>query len=96
MAQQGAEQAIAGADGAYGTIPPALLARAGLQVDDRLVAIGGEPVAKRPLAEWRQRLRELPAGTKITIEYARERGGQTTTLTLLDRIPGNAEPSREP
>ena len=37
-------------------------ARAGLRVDDRIVAIGGEAVAKRSLAQWRQLLRESPVG----------------------------------
>lgn len=62
-------------------------ARAGLRVDDRLVAIGGEPITKRTLPEWRQRLRELPVGTRLMFEY--QRGGKRThaELVLADRIP---------
>jgi len=65
-------------------------ARAGLRVDDRVLAIGAAEVAQRTLAEWRRELRELPAGTKIAIAY--RRGGQQgrADLVLADRIPAAA------
>lgn len=65
--------------------------RAGLAVDDRLIAIGGEPVAARTLPEWRERLRELPAGTRLTVEYRRAGGTGHTDLVLADRIAPRRE-----
>lgn len=61
-------------------------ASAGLKVGDRVVAIDGEPVTKRALPDWRQRLREQPAGTNVAIEFMRGRSAQKAELTLADRI----------
>lgn len=61
-------------------------ARAGLRVDDRITAIGGDKVPARGLPEWRQRLRELPAGTKLAIDYRRAGKDARTDLVLADRI----------
>lgn len=66
--------------------------RAGLKTGDRLVAIDGEKIASRRLPEWRQRLRHLPVGTKLAIEYLREGHAQMTTLRLTDRIPARWKP----
>lgn len=67
-------------------------ARAGLRVDDRIVAIGGELVAKRSLAQWRQLLRESPAGTRIALEYRRGNEEEAADVILADRIPIAARP----
>ncbi len=61
-------------------------AKAGLRVDDRLTHIGGEPVGARSLPDWRARLRELPAGSRIQMDYARAGKSQRATLVLEDRI----------
>jgi len=61
-------------------------ARAGLQVDDRLTMIGGEQIAAHSLADWRARLCELPAGTRLVIEYQRAGRHGRTELVLADRI----------
>ncbi|GAA0711218.1 aspartyl protease family protein [Dokdonella soli] len=63
--------------------------RAGLRKDDRIVAIGDEGIEKRGLPEWRQRLRELPVGAKLTIRYLRAgKAGKAgkAELVLADRI----------
>ena len=61
-------------------------ARAGIKVDDRVVAIGGERIAMRALPEWRQRLRELPVGTKLAVDYLRAGKRAHAELVLADRI----------
>ncbi|WP_114693274.1 aspartyl protease family protein [Mizugakiibacter sediminis] len=67
--------------------PQSAAARAGLRADDRLLAIDGVAVATRTLAAWRQRLRELPAGTRLAVRYARDGRAAELTLTLADQIP---------
>jgi hypothetical protein len=67
--------------------PDSAAARAGLQVDDRIVSIDGEGIAKRGLSEWRQRLRELPAGTKLALRVLRHGKTVNAELVLADRIP---------
>ena len=62
--------------------------RAGLRVDDRIERIAAEPVSSRPLAEWRARLRDLPAGTRLTLSLA---GGKSVGLVLADAIPPRAD-----
>lgn len=62
-------------------------ARAQLRNDDRITAIDGEAVAKRSLSEWRQRLRELPAGTRLAVDYRRGDRPTRAELVLADRIP---------
>lgn len=64
-------------------------AKAGLRVDDRLTAIGGEKVAARTLTDWRARLRELPAGTRLEVEYRRAGTSGRAELVLADRIAPN-------
>jgi hypothetical protein len=60
--------------------------RAGLREDDRITAIGGEKIAARGLPEWRQRLRELPPGTRLAIDYRRAGKPASTELVLANRI----------
>jgi len=67
-------------------------ARAGLHVGDRITAIGGEQVGARPLPEWRQRLRELPAGTRLVLAYGRADKIAKAELVLADRIAGHWKP----
>lgn len=62
-------------------------AAAGLAVGDRITAIGGEPVGRRSLDAWRQRLRELPAGTRLRVDYRRGGRAATLELVLADRVP---------
>lgn len=61
-------------------------AKAGLQVEDRITRIGGEDIAAHGLSDWRARLRELPAGTRLEVEYQRADKPRRTTLVLADRI----------
>jgi membrane-associated protease RseP (regulator of RpoE activity) len=61
--------------------------KAGLRANDRILAIDGAPVASRSLAEWRQRLRELPVATRLRIERQRDGKTQTVEVALADRIP---------
>jgi hypothetical protein len=65
-------------------------ARAGLAADDRIVSIDGEAVAERTLEQWRLRLRELPAGTRLAIAYERSGTPAKATLVLADRIPAKS------
>lgn len=74
--------------------PDSAALRAGLKVDDRVVAIGGEKVAAHRLPEWRERLRVLPAGTKLAIDYLRDGRAGKATLVLADRIPERAALSK--
>jgi len=62
-------------------------ARAGLRNDDLISTIGGEAVAKRTLGEWRERLRDSPAGAKLAIDYRRDGKAAHAELVLADRIP---------
>jgi hypothetical protein len=62
-------------------------AHAGMHVDDRVFAIGGEKIAAHGLPEWRQRLRDLPAGTKLALDYVRDGKSAHAELVLADRIP---------
>jgi hypothetical protein len=62
-------------------------ARAGLHADDRVTAIGGEKIAAHTLPEWRRRLRELPIGTRLAIDYTRAAKAAHAELVLADRIP---------
>ena len=64
--------------------------RAGMKVGDRIVSIGGEKIAARRLPEWRERLRVLPVGTKLAIDYLRDGRAAKATLVLADRIPAVA------
>jgi predicted aspartyl protease len=67
--------------------PESAAARAGMQAGDRITAIDDERIAKRGLGEWRQRLRELPVGTKLAVDYRRDDASARTELVLADRIP---------
>jgi len=63
--------------------------RAGLKLGDRIVSIGGDKIAARRLPEWRERLRTLPAGTKLAIDYLRDGHAAKAMLVLADRIPSH-------
>jgi len=64
--------------------------KAGMQLNDRVLAIGGEAIGKRSLADWRERLRVLPVGTHVAIRFVRDGKEQTADLVLADRIPDKA------
>lgn len=61
--------------------------RAKLRQDDRIVSIGDKPVADRSLSQWRDMLRELPAGTRVAVGYLRHGRRADAELVLADRIP---------
>jgi len=61
--------------------------RAGLHVDDRIQSIDGAPISTKSLADWRRQLRELPVGTRMTVEFERGNKSSDATLILADRIP---------
>jgi hypothetical protein len=65
--------------------------RAGMCVNDRISAIGGVGISAKPLAEWRQQLRELPVGTKLAVRFQRDGKDGDATLALTDRIPAAAK-----
>jgi hypothetical protein len=67
-------------------------ARAGLKVDDRIVALNGEPVAKRALADWRTFLATQAVGTKVPVRFTRNGKEETAELSLADRIAPRLEP----
>jgi hypothetical protein len=62
-------------------------AKAGFAKDDRIVAIDGAAANRASLVEWRAKLRELPAGTKLKVDRVRGRNKATIELVLADRIP---------
>jgi hypothetical protein len=72
--------------------PGSAAAQAGLKNEDRIMSIDGEGIGKHTLADWRQRLRETPAGTTLAVEF--QRGGKTqhANLVLADRIPAKFTP----
>jgi hypothetical protein len=70
--------------------PDSAARHAGLRNGDRITAIGDEPVTSRILTEWRQRLRDLPAGTRLAIEFQRDAKSATVVLVLADRIPATS------
>ena len=72
--------------------PASAAAAAGLKQGDQLLAIGGEPVGVRTLDAWRQRLRELPAGTHLAVAWRRGRTTGEATLVLADRVPAEWTP----
>ncbi len=75
------EQALVVADVA----PESAAAKAGFAANDRIVAIDG--AAPTSLVEWRAKLRDLPAGTKLRIDRVRDGKKAAVELVLADRIP---------
>jgi hypothetical protein len=61
--------------------------KAGLHEGDRIAKLGGEGIARRSLAEWRVRLRELPAGKHLAVTLSGAGAGKTVDLVLADLIP---------
>jgi hypothetical protein len=86
----GAGDALRVADIAAGSAA----AHAGLAIGDRVTALGGEKVAAHTLAAWRARLRELPAGTRLVVEYQRAGQSGRTELVLADRIASRWQPAQ--
>lgn len=64
-------------------------AKAGFVANDRIVAIDGAAVNQKSLVEWRAKLRELPAGTKLKVDRVRGGKKETVALVLADRIPAS-------
>ncbi|HEY6894535.1 MAG TPA: aspartyl protease family protein [Rhodanobacteraceae bacterium] len=62
-------------------------AKAGFAKDDRIVAIDGAAANRASLVEWRAKLRELPAGTKLKVDRVRGSKKDSVELVLGDRIP---------
>lgn len=74
--------------------PDSAAQRAGLHLDDRIVSIGGEKIAAHRLPEWRERLRTLPAGTRLAVDYLRDGKPAKAELVLADRIPARVALSK--
>lgn len=62
-------------------------ATAQLRENDRIVSINGEPVARRGLWQWREVLRTLPVGTRVTLGFLRDGQAHEAALVLAERIP---------
>jgi len=62
-------------------------AKAGFAAQDRIVAIDGGAVSWKSLVEWRAKLRDLPAGTKLEVDRVRGGKKETVELVLADRVP---------
>ena len=62
-------------------------AKAGFEANDRIVAIDGAAANRKSLVEWRAKLRELPAGTKLKVDRVRGGKKETVELVLADRMP---------
>jgi len=62
-------------------------AKAGFAAEDRIVAIDGAAANRASLVEWRAKLRDLPAGTKLKVDRVRRGKKETVELVLADRIP---------
>ncbi len=75
-----------------GIAPDSAAARAGVEQGDRTVLRIGERgvVATRSLSEWRTRLRELPAGTRLPLVIERAKAKRDLQLVLADQIPAHA------
>jgi hypothetical protein len=67
--------------------PDSAAARAGLKAKDRIVTIGGEAANSQSLNVWRTKLRELPVGTRLKVDVARDGKKQSVEVVLADRIP---------
>jgi hypothetical protein len=63
--------------------------KAGLHEGDRIAKLAGEGIARRSLAEWRVRLRELPAGKHLAVTLSGVGAGRTVDLVLADLIPAH-------
>lgn len=61
--------------------------KAGLHEGDRIAKLGGEGIGRRSIAEWRMRLRELPAGKHVAVILSGSGAPKTVDLVLADLIP---------
>jgi membrane-associated protease RseP (regulator of RpoE activity) len=71
-------------------VPGGPAAKAGLVEGDRIVKIGAERAAARKLADWRARLRDTAAGTRVPVTVARGGKEETIGIVLADLIPPHA------
>jgi len=67
--------------------PDTAASAADMRAGDRVLAIGGELVARRSLSDWRERLASLPVASHVAIRFVRDGKEQTSELVLADRIP---------
>jgi hypothetical protein len=68
--------------------------KAGVAEGSRVVQIDGTPVSRRPLSDWRARLREGPPGTRVVLTLAEASGTRSVAIVLADAIPPHAAPPR--
>src|SRR5262249_40379877 len=67
--------------------PGSPAARAGLTVDDRIVAVDGAAIATQRLWQWRALFREGAVGRKVALTVERAGARRTVTLALVDLLP---------
>jgi len=60
---------------------------AGIEPGDLIVGIDGAPSSSVTLSNLRQRLRDAPAGTRVTFTIRRHDRSETHGMTLKDQIP---------
>ena len=70
--------------------PKGAAEKAGLAEGDRIVEAGGEAAKARPIAEWRVRWCEQPAGTHVPLRVANGGAERRVELVLADAIPAHA------
>lgn len=75
----------------YDVLAGSPAAQAGLQRDDRILRIGGEPVAARSLSQWRDLLSDAALQTPVPVVYQRDGKTRESAMTLRDLIPAHAE-----
>ena len=73
-----------------GVAPGSGAEKAGLETSDHVLAVGGEAVGSRKIAEWRRRFSEEPAGTHISLRVSRAGKVRDADLVLADAIPAHA------
>ena len=66
--------------------PDSAAARAGLETNDRIVSVDGEPANTKSLLAVRAKLRDLPAGTHVRMERLRDGRKGAVEIVLADRI----------
>lgn len=70
--------------------PDSAALKAAMRLNDRVLAIGGEVISQRSLADWRERLRTLPVGTHLAVRFTRDGKQQVVDVVLADRITAAA------
>jgi hypothetical protein len=61
--------------------------KAGLTVDDHIVAVDGAPVAGRTLAAWRAAFRDGAVGSRVRLAAERAGKRRDVTVTLVELLP---------